>query len=169
MNFLWVLYAIFMASAITSICRYGRCINMDIEPRIPSTLVSHVEQTPDTHRNEKREDMNSQTLKQIGVQSGAMDRVVQAVRPRRLTKIYSGGAIIGLFGGAAASLFGSMLTGASWFVTNDRIQQLLSVTGSVLLFLTIPLIVLGACCLDWMEKDEPGIGAKIARPEYETE
>jgi hypothetical protein len=142
---------------------------MDIEPRIPSTLVSHVEQTPDTHRNEKREDMNSQTLKQIGVQSGAMDRVVQAVRPRRLTKIYSGGAIIGLFGGAAASLFGSMLTGASWFVTNDRTQQLLSVTGSVLLFLTIPLIVLGACCLDWMEKDEPGIGAKIACPEYEED
>jgi hypothetical protein len=119
--------------------------------------------------NEKSKDMNSLTLKQIGVESGAKDRVAQAVRSRKLTKIYSVGAIIGLFGGAAASLFGSILTGASWLIADGRIRQLLSVTGSGLLFMTIPLIVLGACCLDWMEKDEPGIGAKTARPEYERD
>jgi hypothetical protein len=121
------------------------------------------------HRNEKGEDMNSLTLKQIGVQSDAKDRVAQAVGQHRPAKIYSGGAIIGLFGGAAASLFGSILTGASWLVANDGTRQLLSVTGSVLLFMTIPLIALGACCLDWMEKDEPGIGSKIARHEYEED
>jgi hypothetical protein len=91
------------------------------------------------------------------------------VRPRRLRKTYSGGAIIGLFGGAAASLFGSILTGASWFAANDGTRQFLSMTGSTLLFMTIPLIVIGACCLDWMEKDEPGIGLKTARHEHEYE
>ena len=62
--------------------------------------------------------MSSLTLEQIGAQSVAKERAAQAVRPRRLTKLYSGGAITGLFGGAAASLFGSILTGASWFVAN---------------------------------------------------
>jgi hypothetical protein len=45
----------------------------------------------------------------------------------------------------------------------------LSVTGSVLLFMTILLIVIGACCLDWMEKDESGIGSNNARHEYEDD
>jgi hypothetical protein len=45
--------------------------------------------------------------------------------------------------------------------------QWLSATGSVLLFLTIPLIILAACCLDWMEKDKPGIRSKNRRQEYE--
>jgi hypothetical protein len=114
-------------------------------------------------------DMDSLTLKQIGVQSDAKDSSAQAVRSRKLTKIYSGVAIIGLFGGAAVSLFGSILTGASWFVATDGTRQLLSVTGSVLLFLTIPLIVLGACCLDWMEKDKSEIGSKTGRHEYEED
>ncbi len=113
--------------------------------------------------------MHSPTLKQIDVQSDAQAGSAQAVRPRMLTKIYSGGAIIGLFGGAAVSLFGSILTGASWLVANEGTRHLLSVTGSVLLFMTIPLIVLGACCLDWMEKDIPGIGSKIALQEIEED
>jgi hypothetical protein len=129
--------------------------------------VSHCEATPGIHGDEKGKDMNSLTLKQIGVQSDAKDRVTQAVRPRRLTKLNSVGAIIGLFGGGAVSLFGSILTGASWLVANGGTRQWLSMNGSILLFMTIPLIVLGACCLDWMESDESGIGAKIARPEYE--
>ena len=107
--------------------------------------------------------MNSLTLKQIGVQLEAKGGVTQSVRPHMLAKINSLGAITGLFGGAAASLFGSILTGASWFVANVSTRQLLSVTGSVLLFMTIPLVVIGACCLDWMEKDKPGIGVKIER------
>jgi hypothetical protein len=157
---------------------YGFCHNIDLslwEKHQPghrtenalNARVSQVKQPSGIRMNEK--DMNSLTLKRIGVESGAKDRVAQAVRPRKLTKIYSVGAIIGLFGGAAASLFGSILTGASWLIADGRIRQLLSVTGSGLLFMTIPLIVSGACCLDWMEKDEPGIGAKTARPEYERD
>ena len=107
--------------------------------------------------------MNSLIPKQIGVQADAKDSSAQAVRSRKLTKIYSSGAIIGLLGGVAVSLFGSILTGASWFVATGGTRQLLSVTGSVLLFLTIPLIVLGACCLDWMEKDKPEIGSNTGR------
>jgi hypothetical protein len=121
------------------------------------------------HKNEKGNDMNSLTLKQTGMRSGSNERVAQAVGSRRVTKIYSVGAIIGLFGSATVSLVGSILMGASWFVANDGSRQLLSVTGSVLLFMTIPLIVLGACCLDWMEKDKSGIGSKTARPEYEED
>lgn len=93
--------------------------------------------------------MNSLTLKQIGVKS-----VARTVRSRRLVRINSIAAAIGLFGGAAVALFGSLLTGASWFVAKEGARQLLSMTGSVLLFLTIPLIVMAACCLDWLEKDE---------------
>jgi hypothetical protein len=117
----------------------------------------------------KRKDMNSLTLKQIGVQLDAKDGVAQPVRPRGMAKINSVGAVTGLFGGAAVSLVGSILTGASWFVANVSTRQLLSVTGSILLFMTIPLIVIGACCLDWMEKDKPGIGVKIERHGYEED
>lgn len=140
---------------------------MAIEPKIPRMLVNHVEQTPDMNRNEKRKDMNSLTLKQIHGQLGSKDRIAQAVGPPRLKKMCSVGAIIGLFGGAAVSLFGSILTGASWFVSNAPTRQFLSMTGSVLLFMTIPLIVLGACCLDWMEKDNSRIDSKIAHHRYE--
>jgi hypothetical protein len=113
--------------------------------------------------------MNSLTLKQISVQSDTKDRVARWVRACRLAKIHSVGAITGLFGGAAVSLFGSILTGASWFMANVSTRQLLSVTGSILLFMTIPLIVIGGCCLDWMEKDKPGIGLKIERLGYEDD
>jgi hypothetical protein len=120
--------------------------------------VSQVEQTPGM----RGRDMNPLTLKQIDVQSDAKDSSTHAVRSRKLTKIYSGGAIIGLFGSAAVPLFGAILTGASWFIAEDGVRKFLSVTGSILLFMTIPLIVISACCLDWMEKDESGIVSKPA-------
>jgi hypothetical protein len=123
------------------------------------------------HKNEKEryELTDTETNRQIGVQSDAKDGVAQAGRPRRLAKINSIGSITGLLGGAAVSLFGSILTGASWLVANVSTRQLLSTIGSVLLFLTIPLIVISACCLDWMEKDKPGIGLKIERRGYEED
>jgi hypothetical protein len=158
---------------------YGFCLSIDLllwemhqhGHRAKNSLNAResCEANPDMHRNEKRKDMKPPMLKQIDAQSGAKGRVAQAVRPRRLMKMYSGGALIGLFGGATAALFGSIMTGASWLVADDGTRQSLSMTGSVLLFVTIPLIVLGACCLDWMEKDEPGIGSKTARHRYEED
>lgn len=59
------------------------------------------------------------------------------------------GAIAGLAGGLIAALFGSVLTAISWFAdAGTRVQTL----GTVLLFLTIPLLVIGAQCLDMIEK-----------------
>jgi DNA-binding SARP family transcriptional activator len=84
-----------------------------------NACVSQVKQTPGMHRNGKGKDMNSLTLEQIDVQSDVKASPAQAVRTRKLTTIYSVGAIIGLFGSAAVSLFGTILTGASWFVAKD--------------------------------------------------
>jgi len=74
-------------------------------------------------------------------------------------------AAAGLFGGVAAALFGAVFTAASWFVINAGARQWFSTTGTVSLFLTIPLLIIGACCLDWMEKDKPQRAYKVARYE----
>ena len=59
------------------------------------------------------------------------------------------GAIAGLAGGLVAVLFGSVLTAISWLTgTGSHVQTL----GTVLLFLTIPLLVFGAQCLDLIER-----------------
>ena len=60
-------------------------------------------------------------------------------------------AVLGLLGGLAAALAGSLLTAASWLTRNEGARQWLASAGSVLLYLTIPLILLGAVCLDWVE------------------
>ena|SRR5215472_11321273 len=75
------------------------------------------------------------------------------------------GAGAGLFGGVASGVFGAVSTAASWFVTNEGARQWLSTTGAILLFLTIPLLIIGGYCLDWMEKDRPQRHSKIARYE----
>jgi hypothetical protein len=75
------------------------------------------------------------------------------------------GAIFGLGGGLAAALLGSVLTAAGWVTTGQGAHQWLTTTGTVLLCSTIPLIVLGACCLDWLEK---GLGwSRPGRDDHE--
>lgn len=63
------------------------------------------------------------------------------------------GAVCGLAGGVIAALLGSLLTASAWFTSgggggNSSVHTL----GAILLFLTIPLLVLGAHCLDLMDK-----------------
>ena len=70
------------------------------------------------------------------------------------TKAQAAGALAGLAGGLTTALLGSLLTLAGWLVANEAVSNWLLTSGSVLLFLTIPLIVLGACCLDLVEKDK---------------
>jgi hypothetical protein len=77
------------------------------------------------------------------------------------------GALAGLVGGVVAGLFGAVLTAASWFVINAGARHLFSSTGTVLLFLTIPLLVFGGYCLDWVEKDRPRHHPIVVR--YEDE
>src|SRR5262249_22218377 len=78
-------------------------------------------------------------------------------------------AAAGLFGGVAWAMFGAVFTGASWFVANEGARRWLSTTGAVLLFLTIPLLIIGGFCMDWVEKDKPRRDPKGARYEDDDE
>jgi hypothetical protein len=59
------------------------------------------------------------------------------------------GAIVGLSGGILVAVVGSVLTAISWFAGAGSYVKTI---GAVLLFLMIPLLVLGAQCLDLVEK-----------------
>jgi hypothetical protein len=78
-------------------------------------------------------------------------------------------AAVGLFGGAASALFGAVFTAASWLVTNEGARQWLSTTGTVLFFLTIPLLIIAGYCMDWVEKDKPQRDPKVVRYEDDDE
>jgi hypothetical protein len=83
---------------------------------------------------------------------------------RQLTaKMQIVGTVAGLAGGVGSGLLGALLIAAGWFVQNKGVQQWLSIAGSVLLCLTIPLIILGAFCMDWLEKDKPRRYSKVSR------
>ena len=61
------------------------------------------------------------------------------------------GAVAGLGGGLISILVGSLLTAISWLTGRDSYIQ---AAGTVLLILTIPLLVIGAQCLDLMEQKQ---------------
>ncbi len=65
------------------------------------------------------------------------------------------GVVVGLVGGIFAAASGAVFTVASWFVANDGARQWLSIAGTVLFYLTIPLIIFGAFCMDWADRDKP--------------
>lgn len=73
------------------------------------------------------------------------------------------GVIAGLGGGILAGVVGSLVTFASWFM-GGRIGQFEHLAGTVLLLLTIPLLVLGAHCLDLIERQKE----KARRKQGET-
>ena len=79
------------------------------------------------------------------------------------------GAAAGLFGGVASGAFGSVFTAVDWFVINAGAREWLSTTGAILLFLTIPLLIIGGFCMDWLEKDNPKRDPKGARYEDDDE
>jgi len=88
---------------------------------------------------------------------------------RRIAKAQSLGALAGLAGGISSGLFGAALTVASWFVANEVTRRWLSTVGTALLLLTIPLLIFGGYCLDWMEKDKLRRHSKVARYEDEDD
>lgn len=69
------------------------------------------------------------------------------------------GAVCCFAGGIGAGLIGSVLTGLTWIV-GAQLHPLLRGTGTGLLILTIPLLILAGYFMDWAErkptKDEPG-------------
>jgi hypothetical protein len=91
----------------------------------------------------------------------------RAVGRHPLVSAQSLGAVFGLAGGGLAGLTGSLFTAAGWFVAEPAARHALSAIGTTLLFFTIPLLIFGACCLDWVEKDRPGRGPEVPHPEEE--
>jgi len=67
----------------------------------------------------------------------------------------STGACVGLFGGVIAPLIGVGLTALAWFI-GDWHGFHIGRDGAVLLFLTIPLLILGAHCLDLLDNENEG-------------
>ena len=66
----------------------------------------------------------------------------------------TGSAAFGFCGGVSAGVLGSILTAIAWFTGavwhGHAVQRL----GTILLFLTIPLLVFGAHCLDLLETQD---------------
>jgi hypothetical protein len=64
----------------------------------------------------------------------------------------SAGAACGLWGGIISPIGGSILTAISWFTGPVWHGLAVQRDGTVLLFLTIPLLIFGAHCLDLVDK-----------------
>ncbi len=73
----------------------------------------------------------------------------------------SGGAAIGLLAGLSMPILGSMLTMISWFRDPEWHSLHLHHVATSLFVLTIPLLLLGAHCLDLLDHD---LGAKTRKP-----
>ncbi len=88
---------------------------------------------------------------------------------RLLAKAQALGAVGGLTGGIFSALFGAGFTVAGWLTANQGARQWLSTLGTTLFFLTIPLLIFGGFCMDWMEKDKPQRHSKVVRYEDEDD
>ena len=64
----------------------------------------------------------------------------------------SAGAVLGLCFGMLSALIGSVFTAISWFTGPHWHGFSIHRYGTVLLFLTIPLLLVGGHCLDLMEQ-----------------
>lgn len=73
------------------------------------------------------------------------------------------GAIFGLCGGLLCAVTGSLLTAASWLAREPQSKLLLHQLGGALLCLTIPLLLVGGFCMDWLSPAEPDSEWRSAR------
>ena len=64
----------------------------------------------------------------------------------------SGGVVFGLCGGIISALIGSIITAVAWFSGPTWHGFAMQRDGTVLLFLTIPLLIFGAHCLDLLDQ-----------------
>lgn len=78
-------------------------------------------------------------------------------------QIVAGVVCIG--GGVFSSIVGSLLSAAGWIAGDTGVKEGLSRSGSGLLFLVIPLIIIGAFFLDSLEKSGVRGNASIANDE----
>src|SRR5262245_41458761 len=75
------------------------------------------------------------------------------------------GVIVGLCGGVIVPLIGSALTAISWFTGAIWHGWHMQRDGTILLFLTIPLLLLGAHCLDLIEQQNKHSNASGQSPQ----
>jgi ABC-type transport system involved in cytochrome c biogenesis permease component len=73
----------------------------------------------------------------------------------------SGGVVFGLFGGMVCSVLGSILTAMAWITGPEWHGLLIQRGGAVLLFLTIPLLIFGAHCLDLTDKQNQTLKSPV--------
>jgi hypothetical protein len=67
---------------------------------------------------------------------------------------HTAGAVVGLLFGIISPLVGSVLTAISWFSGPQWHGFSVQRYGTALLFITIPLLILGAHCLDLMDEQD---------------
>ena len=81
-----------------------------------------------------------------------LDAIAETLRERGWT--WKGcGAVCGLVGGIAAPALGSVLTAISWFTGANWGAFHVQRVGTIFLFLTIPLLLFGAHCLDLLDRE----------------
>jgi hypothetical protein len=63
------------------------------------------------------------------------------------------GALFGLVSGIIAIIFGSIFTAISWFAESEATGSFLRRYATIIFLLAIPLLILGAHCLDLSERN----------------
>jgi len=90
---------------------------------------------------------------QISLQKPTKRSLIEQISVRGWTW-QSGGAACGLCFGLIALLIGLVLTAIAWFTGPSWHGFALQRDGTVLLFLTFPLLAFGAHCLDLLDQQE---------------
>jgi hypothetical protein len=62
------------------------------------------------------------------------------------------GAVLGLSGGLIAIVFGAVFTISGWFAGSVTARSFLKKDGTIVFLLAIPLLILGAHCLDLLDR-----------------
>ena len=78
--------------------------------------------------------------------------IIQELRCHGWT-LKTGTAVFGFCGGLVAAVLGSILTMISWFTGAVWHGYAVQRFGTILFFLTIPLLALGAHCLDLLDRE----------------
>jgi len=115
----------------------------------------------------KGEDMDA--LLSVRLKKARAGKKLSTANWRILEKAQTLGAVLGLMGGLLAALFGSLFTLVSWFSANEVARHSISNMGTTLLFLTIPLLILGGYCMDRLDKDKPYGRSRISADDDDDE
>jgi hypothetical protein len=73
-------------------------------------------------------------------------------------------AVLGLAGGLIAPVLGATADVVTWFVPSQTVNSYLHVSSIVFCALTLPLLILGALCLDLLESKL----TRLSAPDGET-